>query len=188
MSRVAKNPIELPKGVEITRQGQALTIKGPKGQLNYQLHEYVDVEQDGNVLKISKKENLGKVSGSQNAVNKHVSAIAGTMRALLKNYVTGVSQGFERKLTMVGVGYRAQAQGNKLNISAGFSHPVVFVAPTGITIETPSQTEILIKGIDKQVVGQVAADIRAIRPPESYKGKGIRYADEVVILKETKKK
>lgn len=188
MSRVAKNPITLPKGVEFTKVDQLVTIKGPKGQKQYHVHHYIDVQHEGDELKIIKREIKGGTAGSQNLVNKEVNAIAGTMRAVLNNYVIGVSKGFERKLLMVGVGYRAQVQGTKLNISAGFSHPVVFEAPAGITIKTPTQTEILIEGIDKELVGQVAANIRSVRPPESYKGKGIRYSDEVVILKETKKK
>ncbi len=187
MSRVAKNPITLPKGVEFTKVDQLVTIKGPKGQKQYNVHRYIDVQHEGDELKIVKREVKGS-RGSQNLVNKEVNAIAGTMRAVLNNYVIGVTKGFERKLLMVGVGYRAQVQGNRLNISAGFSHPVSFEAPEGITIKTPTQTEILIEGIDKELVGQVAANIRSVRPPEAYKGKGIRYSDEVVILKETKKK
>lgn len=188
MSRVANSPIQLPSGVELKLDGQQVVVKGPKGQLEHTLHHFVDLEIDGNVVKVSKKEKIGNISGSKNAAKISVNALAGTTRAILQNHVNGVTKGFERKLVMVGVGYRAQAQGNKLNISAGFSHPVVFEVPKGITIETPTQTEIVIRGIDKQVVGQIAANIRAVRPPESYKGKGIRYSDEKVIIKETKKK
>ncbi len=188
MSRVAKSPIELPTGVELNQQGQMLTIKGPKGQLQHSMHPFVSLEQEGNVVRIIANPDLPEQSGSKNAIKQSVTALAGTTRSIINNHVVGVSQGFEKQLKMVGVGYRAQMQGNKLNISAGFSHPVHFDVPEGITIETPSQTEIVIKGSDKQKVGQVAANIRAIRPPEPYKGKGIRYADEQISLKETKKK
>lgn len=174
MSRVAKQPISLPKGVEYQQNGQELTVKGPKGSLTMQLHSDVEVANDDGKLQVDveKAPNL---------------ALAGTVRALLNNMVTGVSDGFERKLQLVGVGYRAQAQGNKLNLSLGFSHPVEFEVPEGITVETPSQTEIIVRGIDKQLVGQVAANIRAYRPPEPYKGKGVRYADEHIVMKEAKK-
>jgi len=188
MSRVAKSPIELPSGVEFSIQGNVVTIKGAKGQLQHSLHNCVKVDKVENTLQIAANEAMAPRSGSKNKKSHEVVAIAGTTRAVLNNHVVGVSQGFEKKLTMVGVGYRAQAQGNKLNITAGFSHPVVFDVPEGITIKTPSQTEIMIEGVDKQLVGQVAADIRAIRPPEPYKGKGIRYANERISLKETKKK
>ena len=188
MSRIAKSPIELPSGVEANIQGNLITVKGPKGQLQHQVHEYVRIEQEGSTLLVKPNENIARHSGSMNVIRLKVTALAGTTRALVNNNVTGVSQGFEKKLKMVGVGYRAQLQGSDLNISAGFSHPMSYKVPEGITIETPSQTEIVIKGIDKQKVGQVAADIRAIRPPEPYKGKGIRYADEHISLKETKKK
>lgn len=177
MSRVAKNPIAIPKGVDVNIGSAGITVKGPKGTLSSDLHQLVDVKvEDGFVCVVSDPN------------NKERDALAGTTRANIANMVTGVSTGYERKLTMVGVGYRAQAQGQTLNLSLGFSHPVNFVAPSGITIETPSQTEILIKGCDKQQVGQVAANIRAYRPPEPYKGKGVRYADEVIIKKEAKKK
>ncbi len=177
MSRVAKAPVELPKGVEFKQDGNVVTLKGGKGELSMELNSEVLLEQEENTLKVAPR------SGS-----RFSTAIAGTMRALLANMAKGVSEGFERKLELVGVGYRAQAQGNKLNLSLGFSHPVVHEVPAGITVETPSQTEILVRGADKQVVGQVAADIRSYRPPEPYKGKGVRYSDERVVLKEAKKK
>ncbi|MFK7888365.1 MAG: 50S ribosomal protein L6 [Gammaproteobacteria bacterium] len=177
MSRVAKMPVVLPKGVEFSRSGNQLTIKGGKTSLSHALHRHVEVEQEDNVLTVK------AVGGGREGV-----AIAGTTRALLNNMSVGVSDGFERKLELRGVGYRAQAQGKKLNLTLGFSHPVVYEVPEGITIETPSQTEILVKGADKQVVGQVSAEIRAYRPPEPYKGKGVRYADEQVVIKEAKKK
>ena len=177
MSRVAKAPVELPKGVEFKRAGDVVTLKGPKGELSMKLNSEVELTQEENVLSLAPR------SGSRFA-----GAIAGTMRALLANMAVGVSEGFQRKLELVGVGYRAQAQGKNLNLSLGFSHPVVFEAPEGVTVETPSQTEILVSGADKQKVGQAAADIRGYRPPEPYKGKGVRYADERVILKEAKKK
>ena len=177
MSRVAKNPIELPSGVEVKLDGKNLNVKGSKGELSMVVHDTVDVAQEDNVLKFS--------TASE---EKSAHAMAGTMRALANNLVTGVSQGFEKKLELVGVGYRAQAKGKVLNLTLGFSHPVDFDVPEGITIETPSQTEIVIKGADKQQVGQVAAKIRAYRPPEPYKGKGVRYADEHIVRKEAKKK
>ena len=177
MSRIGKSPVELPKGVEFRQDGNVVTIKGSKGALSLELNNEVEVKQEDDVLTLTPR------SGSRFA-----SAITGTMRALLQNMVEGVSEGFERKLELVGVGYRAQAQGNKLNLTLGFSHPVVHQLPEGISVETPSQTEIVIKGADKQQVGQVAADIRGYRPPEPYKGKGVRYADERVVIKEAKKK
>ena len=177
MSRVAKAPVELPSGVEFRHEGNLVTMKGSKGTLSLELNNEVELTQDDNVLRVAPR------SGS-----RFSTAVAGTMRALLANMATGVSQGFERKLELVGVGYRAQAQGSKLNLTLGFSHPVVYEVPEGISVETPSQTEIVVKGADKQRVGQVAAEIRAWRPPEPYKGKGVRYADERVVLKEAKKK
>jgi len=177
MSRVGKNPIALPKGVEVKVAGEQITVKGPLGSLSIAANDAVQVEVAGEAVQCS------AVAGKPNAA-----ALWGTVRANLNNMVTGVSKGFEKKLTLVGVGYRAQAQGDTLNLSLGFSHPVAHKMPHGIKVETPSQTEILIKGIDKQLVGQVAAEVRAYRSPEPYKGKGVRYADEVVILKETKKK
>ena len=177
MSRIAQQPVTLPSGVEFQLSGTAVTIKGGKGSLSMDLNSEVQVSQDEGVLNVAPR------SGS-----KFATAIAGTTRALLANMVTGVADGFERKLELVGVGYRAQAQGNKLNLTLGFSHPVVYDVPEGISVETPSQTEVVVKGTDKQKVGQVAAEIRRYRPPEPYKGKGVRYADERVILKEAKKK
>ena len=177
MSRIAKEPVVLPKGVEFKQDGNVVTLKGGKGSLSLELNNEVEISQDENSLQIKPR------SGS-----RFSTAISGTMRALLANMAHGVSEGFERKLELVGVGYRAQAQGNKLNLTLGFSHPVVHEVPEGITIETPSQTEILIKGADKQRVGQVAAEIRRYRPPEPYKGKGVRYSDERVVIKEAKKK
>ncbi len=176
MSRVAKNPITLPKGVEVTL-GAQISVKGPLGSLTQHASNDVDVSLKDGVL------NFAPTSTSIQA-----NAMSGTMRALLNNMVQGVTKGFEKKLTLVGVGYRAQAQGDALNLTLGFSHPVVHKMPAGIKCETPTQTEILIKGIDRQAVGQVAADVRSYRPPEPYKGKGVRYSDEVVIKKETKKK
>jgi len=176
MSRVAKNPIQLPAGVEVTL-GNVITVKGPLGALTQQASADVNVSMEN-----------GEVVFAAASDSIQANAMSGTMRALVNNMVTGVSKGFERKLTLVGVGYRAQAQGENLNLSLGFSHPVVHKMPAGVKVETPTQTEILIKGIDRQKVGQVAADVRGYRPPEPYKGKGVRYADEVVVLKETKKK
>jgi len=177
MSRVAKNPVVLPKGVEITLAERSIQVKGPKGTLSQGLPPFVGVEMDD-----------GKVVFKAREGEPKALMMAGTARALVNNMVRGVSQGFERKLTLIGVGYRAQIQGQTLNLTLGFSHPVNFPIPEGIQIECPSQTEILVKGMDKQLVGQVAANIRAYRSPEPYKGKGVRYADEVVIQKETKKK
>ncbi|MDR2877225.1 MAG: 50S ribosomal protein L6 [Chromatiales bacterium] len=177
MSRIANKAITVPSGVTVTMTGKDLAVKGSKGQLNYAVHNDVEIVQEGSVLKIR-----------QTGEGKHAHAMSGTTRALLANMIEGVSNGFQRKLTLIGVGYRAQAQGKSLNLTLGFSHPVVFPVPEGITIETPTQTEIMIKGIDKQLVGQVAAKIRAYRPPEPYKGKGVRYSDEEVVRKETKKK
>ena len=177
MSRIAKYPVELPKGVDVTLTAADISVKGPLGTLKQVVHSSVSIERDGDKLQCK------AVAGAENG-----GAHSGTMRALLANMVTGVTKGFERKLTLVGVGYRAQAQGAKLNLALGFSHPVVHEMPIGIKVETPTQTEIIIKGIDKQVVGQVAAEVRGYRPPEPYKGKGVRYADEVIVLKETKKK
>ena len=177
MSRVAKNPIPLPKGVEITLAGGQIAVKGPLGTLSRAADPNVAVEKDGDRL-------VCKVLGN----SQHANAMSGTMRALVANMVTGVTKGFERKLALVGVGYRAQAQGDKLNLTLGFSHPVVHQMPKGVKVVTPTQTEIVLTGIDKQMVGQVAAEVRAYRPPEPYKGKGVRYAGEVVSLKETKKK
>lgn len=177
MSRIAKQPINLPKGVDITLQGQDLTVKGSKGTLSLTLHPSVSLEQEDQLLRIVPESEQGQHR-----------AFAGTMRALVNNMVLGVSQGFERRLQLVGVGYRAQAQGNTLNMTLGFSHPIEYKVPEGVTVETPSQTEIVLRGADKQQVGQAAAKIRAFRPPEPYKGKGVRYSDETIIMKEAKKK
>ncbi|MCP5141481.1 MAG: 50S ribosomal protein L6 [Chromatiales bacterium] len=177
MSRVAKSPINLPNGVEFKVDNGIVHVKGGKGALSIALHDSVDMSVDGGTVTFAGKE------GCDDGWAK-----AGTMRAVIGNMVTGVSQGFERKLELVGVGYRAQAKGKTLGLTLGFSHPVDYPVPEGITIETPTQTEILVKGFDKQKVGQVAAEIRAYRPPEPYKGKGVRYSDERVLRKETKKK
>ncbi len=177
MSRVAKNPISVPAGVEVKLDAAAITIKGPMGSLSHALTGLVKVTLDDNVLQVA-----------ANGESRASHAMSGTTRALLANMVQGVSKGFEKKLTLVGVGYRAQAQGDKLSLTLGFSHPVEHQMPEGVKVETPTQTEILIKGMDKQKVGQVAADVRAYRKPEPYKGKGVRYADELVVIKETKKK
>ncbi|MGI9342760.1 MAG: 50S ribosomal protein L6 [Gammaproteobacteria bacterium] len=177
MSRIAKQPVEFPKGVEFSQANGVVKVKGPKGELAMELNSEVEIGVEDNRASITPR------SGSRFA-----NAISGTMRALVANMVTGVTDGFERKLELVGVGYRAKAQGQKLDLTLGFSHPVAFQVPEGVTVETPSQTEIVIKGIDKQKVGQVAAEIRRFRPPEPYKGKGVRYADERVVMKEAKKK
>ena len=177
MSRIAKVPVELPQGVEFQQEGNVVTLKGGKGALSLEINNEVEFTREDNVLKVAPR------SGS-----RFSTAVAGTTRALLANMVQGVTEGFERKLELVGVGYRAQAQGSKLSMTLGFSHPVVHEVPEGITVETPSQTEIVVRGVDKQQVGQVAAEIRGHRPPEPYKGKGVRYAGERVVIKEAKKK
>jgi large subunit ribosomal protein L6 len=175
MSRVANKPVSIPKGVEVNINGHLVSVKGVKGTMQLDLHPSVGLEQADREVTVK-------------ARNDGADVMAGTMRALLNNIVTGVSQGFEKKLTLIGVGYRAQAQGNKLNLTLGFSHPVEYAVPEGVKVETPSQTEIVVSGVDKQKVGQVAADIRSYRPPEPYKGKGVRYTDENVVRKEAKKK
>jgi len=177
MSRVAKKPVPIPSGVDVNISGQDVTVKGGKGTLQFTIHDEVEINKAENELTFAARND--KIAAN---------ALAGTTRAVVNNMVVGVSQGFERKLELVGVGYRAQAQGKKLNLTLGFSHPVEYPVPEGITIETPSQTEIVVRGVDKQQVGQVAAEIRAYRPPEPYKGKGVRYSDEVVVRKEAKKK
>ena len=177
MSRIAKSPVEIPSGVEVTVNGSKVSVKGPKGTVAMDLHDSVQMAQQDNVLNFSTREE----SASSNAMT-------GTMRSLVNNMVAGVSSGFEKKLELVGVGYRAQAKGNTLSLTLGFSHPVEYPVPEGIQIETPSQTEIMVRGVDKQKVGQVAAEIRAYRPPEPYKGKGVRYSGEHIIRKEAKKK
>ena len=178
MSRIAKMPIELPSGVEAKINGQDINIKGSKGEFNYSIHESVLMSIDDAQMIVVKPKNES---------DKKSWAMAGTMRAVTNNMIIGVSTGFEKKLELVGVGYRAQAQGNKLNLTLGFSHPVVHDIPEGVTVETPSQTEIILRGIDKQVIGQTAAEIRSYRPPEPYKGKGVKYADEHIVRKEAKK-
>lgn len=177
MSRVANNPIPVPKGVEVIIASGQISVKGPLGTIARSADPNVAVEREGEHL-------MCKALGNSRQAN----VMSGTMRALIANMVTGVSKGFEKRLSLVGVGYRAQAQGDKLNLTLGFSHPVVHQMPKGVKVVTPSQTEIVISGIDKQQVGQVAAEVRGYRTPEPYKGKGVRYVDEIVILKETKKK
>jgi len=177
MSRIAKAPISIPTGVEVKLVGNTLTVKGRNGLLSHNLHSVVSVNIEDNIINMLWDKD-----------NKVATAQAGTARAVVNNMVTGVSQGFEKKLTLIGVGYRAQAKESTLSLSLGFSHPVEFQVPLGIQVETPTQTEILVKGSDKQLVGEVAAKIRAYRPPEPYKGKGVRYADEHVVRKEAKKK
>jgi len=177
MSRIAKYPVPLPKGVELNVAGGSISVKGPLGTLARSADPNVEVKKEGEQI-------VFKALGNSN----HANAMSGTMRALVANMVAGVTKGFERKLALVGVGFRAQAQGDKLNLTLGFSHPVVHQMPKGIKVVTPTQTEIVITGVDKQLVGQVAAEVRAHRPPEPYKGKGVRYVDEVIVLKETKKK
>lgn len=177
MSRIAKNPVVVPSGVEVKISANEIMVKGPLGVLTQAMTSDITVVRDGDNLQCA-----AAVDSIQ------ANAMSGTMRALLANMVKGVSQGFERKLTLVGVGYRAQAKGDVLSLSLGFSHPVEHKMPAGVKVETPTQTEVVIKGVDKQQVGQVAADVRAYRSPEPYKGKGVRYSDEVVVIKETKKK
>lgn len=177
MSRVAKNPVIVPAGVDVSITAEQIVIKGPQGSLTQALNGDVSVVREGDAL-------LSKA----NSESRQANAMSGTIRALLANMVTGVTKGFERKLTLVGVGYRAQAAGDTLNLTLGFSHPVAYKMPAGVKVATPTQTEVVLTGADKQQVGQVAAEIRAFRSPEPYKGKGVRYSDEVVTLKETKKK
>jgi large subunit ribosomal protein L6 len=177
MSRIAKYPVPVPKGVEVTIAGGSISVKGPLGTMARPADPNVEVKKEGDQL-------LCKALGN----SRHANAMSGTMRALVAGMVTGVTQGFEKRLALVGVGFRAQAQGDKLQLSLGFSHPVVHQMPKGVKVATPTQTEIVISGVDKQLVGQVAAEVRAYRSPEPYKGKGVRYRDEVIVLKETKKK
>jgi large subunit ribosomal protein L6 len=177
MSRIAKLPVSIPQGVEVAVHGEEVAVKGSLGALRLSLHHKVAMTQNGAQLSFAPAE-----------ASAEAMALTGTMRQLVNNMVVGVSKGFEKKLNLVGVGYRAQAQGAALNLSVGFSHPVVIQMPEGIKVETPSQTEVVIKGADRQQVGQTAAKVRGVRPPEPYKGKGIRYADERVVIKETKKK
>jgi large subunit ribosomal protein L6 len=177
MSRIANAPVAIPKGVETTLSDTAISVKGSKGNLNLDLHELVGVSQEGEELKVAAKNQT-----------RQAGALAGTFRSLINNMVVGVSEGFQKKLELQGVGYRAKAQGKSLNLTLGYSHPIDYSLPEGVTAETPSQTEIVITGADKHLVGQVAAEIREFRPPEPYKGKGVRYADERVYRKEAKKK
>lgn len=177
MSRIAKAPVTIPKGVDVKLVGNTMTVKGGKGQLSFVFNPSVGITVDDNVIQMQWDKD-----------NKDAIAQAGTARAIANSMVIGVSDGFEKKLTLIGVGYRAQAKGSVLSLSLGYSHPVDFQVPTGVSVETPSQTEIVVKGSNKQQVGEVAAKIRAYRPPEPYKGKGVRYADENVAKKEAKKK
>jgi len=177
MSRIANSPVEIPSGVEVNLSDKNLQIKGGKGSLSLDIHELVEVTQDNDVLKFASTTN-----------DKKSGALAGTFRAIVGNMVTGVSVGFQKELQLIGVGYRARVQGKKLDLNLGFSHPIEYPVPDGVEIETPAQTQILVKGVDKQLVGQVAAEIRAFRPPEPYKGKGVRYVDEYVKRKDAKKK
>jgi large subunit ribosomal protein L6 len=177
MPRIAKYPVPVPKGVEVNLAGGSIAVKGPLGAIARPADPNVGVEKEGETI-------VFKALGNSN----HANAMSGTMRALVAGMVTGVTKGFEKRLALVGVGFRAQAQGDKLSLALGYSHPVVHQMPKGIKVATPTQTEIVISGVDKQLVGQVAAEVRAYRPPEPYKGKGVRYRDEVIVLKETKKK
>ena len=177
MSRVAKAPVELPQGVEITLGGRSVSVKGGNGTLSMELNSEVELVKEDDTVTVKTRSN-----------SRFATAIAGTTRAILANMVKGVTSGFEKKLELRGVGYRAAMEGKKLNLVLGFSHPILYEIPEGITVETPSQTEIVVKGNDKQQVGQVAAEIRRFRPPEPYKGKGVRYVDERVVIKEAKKK
>jgi large subunit ribosomal protein L6 len=177
MARTANHPLQLPKGVEVKLDPEKLSIKGGKGSLAVKLDADVDVKHDGTLIRFSSKHDT-----------KHSRTMAGTLRALVRNMLDGVTQGYQKKLELQGVGYRAQAQGRKLNLTLGFSHPIQYEVPEGVKVETPSQTEIIVTGVDKQLVGQVAAEIRAFRKPEPYKGKGVRYTGERVRRKEAKKK
>ena len=177
LSRIAKTPLAIPAGVEVALNGSNVKVKGALGQLEFTFNDAVVISNVDNAIVLATKDET-----------KFAKALSGTVKAVMNNMIVGVTKGFEKKLTILGVGYRAQVQGSDLNLTLGFSHPVIYKAPAGIKVETPSQTEVLIKGICKQAVGQAAADIRSYRPVEPYKGKGVRYADEVVILKETKKK
>lgn len=177
MSRIASSPVDIPKGVEVTLSGQEVSVKGSKGQLTLAVHQRVDIQREEDQLKFAAKD-----------TDKSSNAMAGTFRSLVSNMVTGVTEGFVKELQLLGVGYRAQMKGKVLNLTLGFSHPVNYPIPEGIEIETPTQTQVLVKGMDKQLVGQVSAEIRSYRPPEPYKGKGVRYADEYVKRKEAKKK
>ncbi len=177
MSRIAKNPIAVPSGVEVKLNAERLSVKGPKGNLECSVHPYVKVKQEGALLKFERTNDSGLAR-----------AVSGTTRAIVNNMVQGVVKGFEKKLTIVGVGFRAAVQGKKLNLTLGYSHPIAYEIPAGIVIECPDQTNIVVRGADKQLVGQVAAEIRDFRSPEPYKGKGVRYVDEIIVKKEAKKK
>ena len=177
MSRIAKNPVAVPSGVQVALAGAKLSVKGPKGNLEHEVHPLVKVMHEGNLLKFQRTND-----------STLARAVSGTTRALVHNMVNGVAKGFEKRLTIIGVGYRVAVQGKKLNLTLGYSHPIVYDIPNGIAIEAPDQTNLVIKGADKQLVGQVAAEIRDYRSPEPYKGKGVRYVDEVVVKKEAKKK
>jgi len=177
MSRIAKYPVAIPSGVQVALAGARLSVKGPKGTLEHEVHPLVKVTQEDNLLKFQRTNDSSRAR-----------AVSGTTRALVNNMVTGVARGFEKKLTIIGVGYRVAVQGKKLNLTLGYSHPIIYDIPNGITVEAPDQTSLVVKGADKQMVGQVAAEIRRYRAPEPYKGKGVRYADEVVVKKEAKKK
>jgi len=181
MSRIAKAPITIPSGVDVKINNGIVTAKGPKGEQSFGLSPGIELVENEGTLNV-------QITQTQEKVSKHIRSMSGTTRAMINNLITGVSTGFEKKLTVVGVGYRAQAQGKKLNLSLGFSHPIVYDLPEGVSVETPSQTEIVLSGADKQVIGQAAAEIRAFRPPEPYKGKGVRYVDEYVARKQAKKK
>lgn len=177
MSRVGSNPINIPSGVDVKVTDNLVSVKGKNGKLSHRLHNLVGVSINDNILSVETK-----------SKSKNANAVSGTTRSVINNMVVGVSSGFEKKLSLIGVGYRAQAKGQALNLTLGFSHPIDYTVPEGVTVETPSQTEIVVKGCNKQQVGQVAAEIRSYRPPEPYKGKGVRYADENVVRKEAKKK
>ena len=177
MSRIAKYPVIVPKGVEVKLAGRNISVKGPKGQLAYEVHPLVNVTHAEGQLRFERSND-----------SKMARAISGTMRALVNNMVNGVAKGFEKKLTIIGVGFRAAVQGKKVNLTLGYSHPIAYSVPDGVTVEAPSQTELVVRGANRQLVGQVAAEIRAYRPPEPYKGKGVRYVDEVIVRKEAKKK
>lgn len=176
MSRVAKNPLAIPSGVEVQVEGQTISVKGKQGTLSHRVHELVEISEAQGEIKLAPKDQ-----------SRRADSLAGTSRAVIGNMVTGVTEGFERKLVITGVGYRAQAQGKVLNLTLGYSHPINYEVPDGITVETPSQTEIVVKGTERQKVGQVAAEIRAFRSPEPYKGKGVAYANESIVRKEAKK-
>ena len=184
-SRIGRKPVIIPSGVEVKIQDQKLSVKGPKGHLSLDLHPFVHVSIDGNEIKVNKSKTNAVITGANAKLYR---AIAGTIRAKINNVIIGVAHGFEKRLTLIGVGYRAQAKGKVLSLSLGYSHPTDFIVPEGVTIETPTQTEIIVKGNNKELVGLIAANIRRIRGPEPYKGKGVRYANEIIEIKETKKK